>query len=343
MTDHEDQLNDAIAKYVEAVEAGSRPDQAQLVALYPDLADELRALIANYEQMNKSAEPLRPTEPDSHSSSAGIARNAATLPPSSLSDGPAASDATPEVGAGQEPSMLSQHSSTRLRYFGDYELLEEIARGGMGVVYKARQVSLNRIVAVKMVLAGQLAGPDEVRRFRTEAEAAAQLQHPNIVAIHEVGEHDGQQYFSMDYVEGTSLAALVRENPLPAKQAASIVMTVAEAVHYAHQKGILHRDLKPSNVLLALECGGLTALSSGQAEAVQSRVSTSEVANAQPESKVASSRRLRLGQAYRRRLGTDRHGADSGHTQLHAAGAGRLETRRDRAGQRCLFTWRGPL
>jgi serine/threonine-protein kinase len=137
-----------------------------------------------------------------------------------------------------------------LRYFGDYELLEEIARGGMGVVYKARQVSLNRTVAVKMILSGQLAGPAEVQRFRHEAEAAANLQHPNIVAIHEVGEHDGQRYFSMDYIEGKELAGLVREGPLPAKRAAAYVKTIAEAIHYAHGKGVLHRDLKPSNILI---------------------------------------------------------------------------------------------
>jgi serine/threonine protein kinase len=134
--------------------------------------------------------------------------------------------------------------------FGDYELINEIARGGMGVVYKARQLSLNRIVAVKMILAGQLAGQSDVLRFRREAEAAAHLQHPNIVAIHEVGEIDGHHYFSMDYVEGESLASLIRENPLPGFRAARYVKAVAEAIHYAHNNGIMHRDLKPSNILV---------------------------------------------------------------------------------------------
>ncbi len=139
---------------------------------------------------------------------------------------------------------------TRVRYVGDYELLEEIGRGGMGVVYKARQVSLNRIVALKMIVAGQLASQAEIERFHTEAQAAAQLQHPNIVPVHEVGQYEGQQYFSMDYVEGPSLAELLRAGPWPAREAAQLVKTLADAVEHAHQHGILHRDLKPSNVLL---------------------------------------------------------------------------------------------
>ncbi|HOX00825.1 MAG TPA: protein kinase [Candidatus Paceibacterota bacterium] len=134
--------------------------------------------------------------------------------------------------------------------FGDYELLEIIARGGMGVVYKARQKSLNRIVALKMLLFGPQTAPEFAQRFRTEAVLAASLQHPNIVAIHDVGVHQGQQFFAMDYVQGPSLARLVGHEPLPACRSAGYVKTIAKAVHYAHERGILHRDLKPSNVLI---------------------------------------------------------------------------------------------
>jgi serine/threonine protein kinase/WD40 repeat protein len=137
-----------------------------------------------------------------------------------------------------------------VRYFGDYELLAEVARGGMGVVYKARQVSLNRIVAVKMILAGQVASAAEVERFQNEAEAAAQLDHPHIVPIYEVGVHGGQHYFSMGYVDGRGLDALMTENLPEPREAARMMAVVAEVVQYAHDKGVIHRDLKPSNILL---------------------------------------------------------------------------------------------
>lgn len=157
--------------------------------------------------------------------------------------------ASPPAPGGSAPAAPALAAS--VRYFGNYELLEEIARGGMGVVYRARQASLNRTVALKMILAGQFASPADVQRFRTEAEAAANLQHPNIVAIHEVGEHEGRHYFSMDYVEGKNLGALLKEQgPLPATRAAELAKTLAEAVHYAHQRGTLHRDLKPQNILM---------------------------------------------------------------------------------------------
>jgi outer membrane protein assembly factor BamB len=211
----EQRLNEVIATYLRALDAGQSPDRSDLLAHHPDLADELRSFLANHDRAQRLATP--PAE-------------APTLAPAEMAS------PSPTLGT--------------VRYFGDYELLAEIARGGMGVVYRARQVSLNRPVALKMILSGQLASEDDVQRFRLEAQTAAGLQHPNIVAIHEVGEHEGQHYFSMDFVEGQSLAELVRENPLPPEQAARWVRTIAEAIHYAHQRGVLHRDLKPSNVLI---------------------------------------------------------------------------------------------
>lgn len=152
--------------------------------------------------------------------------------------------------AATEPSGEGAVLDQSGRRLGDYELLSEIARGGMGVVFRARQLSLGRAVAVKMILQGEFARPEELARFRQEAEAAAHLKHPNIVAIHEVGESEGRQYFSMDLIEGSSLSALTREGPVPAARAARLVEKIARAVHYAHERGVLHRDLKPSNVLI---------------------------------------------------------------------------------------------
>ena len=168
-----------------------------------------------------------------------------------LTDGFSGAAPTLEISTGDNSALRTPQSALqRLRYFGDYELLEVIAQGGMGVVYKARQVTLNRVVAVKMIRAGVLASEADIHRFRSEAEAAGSLRHPHIVAIHEVGEHEGQHFFSMNYIEGKSLAESVREHPWPAERAATCVKTIAEAIHYSHQRGILHRDLKPSNVMV---------------------------------------------------------------------------------------------
>ena len=209
-----DSLDAVIAGYMLAVEAGEVPNRQELLDQHPEHADALRAFFADLDRMDRVASPLR------------------------LADGLEATGAAEANGHTALPTV---------RYFGDYELLEEIARGGMGIVYKARQVSLNRLVALKMILAGSFASSRDVQRFRTEAEAAANLDHPHIVPIYEVGEHEGQQYYSMKFVEGTSLARHPRSDP---RREVEGLVDVIRAVHHAHQRGVLHRDLKPSNVLV---------------------------------------------------------------------------------------------
>jgi eukaryotic-like serine/threonine-protein kinase len=158
--------------------------------------------------------------------------------------------AVPETMAWAAPSTPRPPAGTFGRVFGDYELLAEIGRGGMGIVYKARQVDLDRLVALKMILPGDMAGDDDLKRFRIEAEATARLQHPGIVSVHEVGEADGKLYYSMDYIEGPSLAKRLTGGPLTGRVAARYVTAIARAIEHAHRHGILHRDIKPSNILL---------------------------------------------------------------------------------------------
>src|SRR5947199_5230578 len=141
-------------------------------------------------------------------------------------------------------------AATMLGELGDYELLEEIGRGAQGVVFRARQKSLNRTVALKVISLGQWASKAHLKRFRLEAEAAARLEHPGIVPIHEVGERDGSCYFSMKFVEGGQLDEVVRRESMSTRQAAELIAKVAPTVHYAHEHGILHRDIKPGNILL---------------------------------------------------------------------------------------------
>ncbi|PYL71059.1 MAG: hypothetical protein DMF26_20270, partial [Verrucomicrobia bacterium] len=159
-----------------------------------------------------------------------------------------------ETGLGSDEAVAGVDDPGRpipmLMDFGDYELLEQIGRGGQGVVFRARQKSLNRIVALKVIGLGNWATEAHLKRFRLEAEAAAKLEHPGIVPIHEVGERDGSCYFSMKFVEGGQLDEVVRREAMPIRQAVELIAKVARTVHFAHKHGILHRDIKPGNILL---------------------------------------------------------------------------------------------
>ena len=152
-------------------------------------------------------------------------------------------DAT--IAPGQKSSKVV--ASKRL---GDYEILDEIARGGMGVIYKAKDTRLNRVVALKMILGGQFSSPDERQRFRLEAESTATLDHPAIVPVYDFGEYDEQPYFAMRFIDGCSLKDQMADCQNDDRTAAKLLATVSRAIHHAHQNAILHRDLKPANILI---------------------------------------------------------------------------------------------
>lgn len=210
LDDRDRRLAALLDELTEAVRAGETPQLDEVARMHPDLADELRALWSTVLVAGAVAQVT--------------------------GDHVEPADAGPTTPL---PSDLP-----------DYELREELGRGGMGIVYRARQRSLQRDVAVKLILRGTLASADDLARFQAEAEAAGRLQHPHIVPIYEVANHRGQCYFSMQLVEGATLAGKLAHGPLPAAEAARLIATVARAIHYAHTQGVVHRDLKPANILI---------------------------------------------------------------------------------------------
>lgn len=220
-------LDELIAEYLVAEESGDAGERDQWLARAGERAEEFAAFLKDHEAFLAVM----------HDATTRAAPQANSSPLYLLA-------ATHDIHPVSEQVAASRGN------FGDYELLEEVGRGGMGVVFRARHRDLNRVVALKMILAGQWADEAEIARFRAEASAAAKLNHPGIVPIFEFGQVNGQHYYAMPYVEGPSLAERIRSGPLAARDAASLLQRVAEAVAHAHAKGVVHRDLKPANVLL---------------------------------------------------------------------------------------------
>jgi serine/threonine-protein kinase len=215
-----DQDFDLLQAYLDDLHHGRAPSREALLAQRPELA----ALLECLDGLDRLAVPAEDEG------------TPATLPPATL------------AVTTEPPSTLPPPAPAGS--FGKYLLEGELGRGGMGVVYKARQADLGRTVALKMILSGQLASPEALVRFQEEARAAAGLTHPHIVAVYDAGQIDGQPYFAMQYVAGSSLSQRVKQGPLPAEEAARLVGAVAGAVHHLHGHGIIHRDLKPSNILV---------------------------------------------------------------------------------------------
>ena len=242
-----DPLDEAFADYLRMSDAGEITSREDFLKLFPDLADDLKDLIEAADLFGKVTLGGQPAGSSSGFNVGALAHNAETIATSALAND---SSGDPDVtlpianrGANDQGPCLPYD-------LGDYVLLEEIGRGGMGVVYLAKQHELDRQVAIKMIRSGILADEGEVRRFYTEAQAAARLRHRGIVGVHQFGRRAGHHFFSMEFIPGTDLQKKINSGLLEPKEAARYVRDVARAIHHAHHKGVLHRDLKPANVLI---------------------------------------------------------------------------------------------
>ncbi|GIW99002.1 MAG: protein kinase [Pirellulaceae bacterium] len=260
-TDPPDELriDEALAEYMQQCDAGTPPDREDFLARHADIRPHLESLLESIDWMERVA-GWRPAEEDlqntmvpppapavddrTHRHEVG---NEATI---ALDKSTVAVSGAEDASPAAPPPPMHSTSPTLPCQFGEYRLERILGRGGMGVVYLAYQTHLQRPVALKMIRSGALAGPTEIRRFYSEARAAAQLKHPYIVTVYQCGEIDGHHFFSMDYIEGADLAQKVRHGPLPPHQAARYVRDAARAIAYAHRRGIVHRDLKPANILV---------------------------------------------------------------------------------------------
>ena len=241
MTDpkaQDDPLDEAFAAYLRLCDEGLVGSREEFLAQFPELAGDLKQLIEAADLMDRF----------SSGSSAAANKPGAETVEAHVGDGESGGDPAATLPMANRPK--GDPGPTLPFDLGDYQLLEVIGRGGMGVVYVAKQNHLDRMVAVKMIRSGMLADESEVRRFYTEAQAAARLRHPGIVAVYQFGHRAGHHFYSMEYVVGTDLQRKINSETLPPKSAARYVRDVARAIHHAHQNGVLHRDLKPANVLI---------------------------------------------------------------------------------------------
>ncbi|MBT4865715.1 MAG: serine/threonine protein kinase, partial [Planctomycetaceae bacterium] len=236
--DNDERLIELLDGYVDTLHEANYASRSELLSHHAELADFLGCLDA----LDSLAIPQNP----------GFSKESNFSDTVPMMELPLSDQPTIVEQSGEFPRSADETSPAGeiSQEFGKYRLEAEVGRGGMGVVYRARQTDLDRVVAVKMILSSRLASRDDVQRFYAEAKATAAVKHPNIVGIHEVGQVHGQHYFAMDFVAGQSLAQLLRSGPMASDKAAECVALVAQAVHFLHEHNIVHRDLKPSNILV---------------------------------------------------------------------------------------------